>query len=297
MTAMAGLFLVMLTGCPPVYDPEVKLPLPPPISVEQQMSAINQRAMRFVSLRLSGDVKLSWQQDNKKRSENAEGTLWIQRAMARSVDGLPAMTNAALFVTKLGQPAVEIGVNRDTHWLAFRGDMNEAYVGSAHSNQDAALRADLLVDLLGITGVRNNPPATMSVSDQSGVNTIYEWSRIERQDTHGMMQTMRVVTREIVISRRTGNILEVRLYRTDGTLIAESKLSDYDDVMQAREDDDPIVSGLRLPTRAIIRYPSRKAVLELKLSRLIIPLRIKPDTFKMPDFAKQGLNVLPWEKE
>lgn len=305
--ALSTVMLATLTGCPPIKPPP-ELPLPAPITVDQQKAEINQRAAQFTQLKLTGDVKLIWKLDKKTRSENAEGTLWVQRVAITREANAPLKTFAALFVTKLGQPAVEMGVNREHHWLAFRGDVDEAYIGDVRGNDRVPLRADLLVSMLGMTPVGepdsslifNGQPAphavTMTSNDVPGTNTLYEWA-IASEASKQAGQVIRFVERVIVVDRRTGEIREIRLYQPTGALIARSQLSKYQDVLQQRADDDPIASGARLPTKIVISYPSREATLELSLKGLVMPLRIKPDTFRMPDFAKQGLKVKEWEKE
>lgn len=299
------MILAALTGCPPVKK-EPELPLPTPINVEQQKTDINARSVELKQLKLTGDVKLTWKHEKKTRSENAEGTVWIQRIAITREANAPLRTFAALFVTKLGQPAVEMGVNRERHWLVFRGDIDEAYVGNTNDTKTTPLRADLLVDLLGISAVgqpdgkliMNGAPAphdvTMTSNDHPGTNTLYEWA-ISREASEQAGQVIRFVQRVIVVDRRTGEIREVRLLSPTGEIIARSELSRYQPVLLQREEDDPVASGVKLPTKVAIYYPSREAKLELSLKGMIMPLRIKPDTFRMPNFVQQGVKVFDAE--
>jgi|GEM_PF-6488405 len=295
-----GLLLLSLTlGACCHVDKKPDTPLPPPISLADQLSRLADNAAKSPRLSGRGKIVLNYQTDTGAKREETD---LIFRAANNDPHQVP---NIALFGMFAGNEVFSAGLNPEDWWLAIRLDTNTTYTGKTRSLEKqrmsaAPTRADsqpfqpeALPQLLNI-GPTPNPKGTSWLilhDDARGTTDLLElWSEREALEGYTTMSSLLpgpTIVRTITINRRTGNIDTIKLHNPDGTLLAQA---DHADHRPARIDDKP--TGPILAHRITITYPARKARITLTFDQLEIPERIKGRPFTLPNFTEQGLKVI-----
>lgn len=295
MTVVGMLALALgTTGCCPCPK-EVRLPPPPePVSITEQVTALNNRAAAIEGLKARGRVKVTWTDADGRHSQEADGVMLLRQLIT---PGRVPTADLVLIGRAFGDDVFELGSNQEYHWMAIRADLKRATVGriGGPGEKNIPFRAAEVVRLLGVSplyeirapGAPSGQRLVMTVRDQEpAVNELL----VVR--TPGTQQAY--VERALLINRRTGLVDEVRMYRPDGTLEARATLANY---KPAEWDDETPAAQRRtvqLPTRIDIAYPAAQAEVRLSLDNLtLMPALAEQDArFAMPDFAGQGLTVI-----
>ncbi len=290
--AIAGVMLAalaFLTGCPPVKQPPI--PLPPAITLDEQLKQLNDRASALENLKGHGKVTVSYfDAQGKKHTHDADGTLQLRQHLEDVVN--PA--DMLLLGRVVGQDAFEAGMNRTNYWMAVRVDPKQAMVGSVANMGNVPvgampLRADRVVELVAITPLHDSAAQhiSMVVNDQNGTNEIHV--------TKMLFDGLSYVERAMVVDRRTGNIDQVRLYNPDGTMLAKADMSKYRTIEYKPNEDVPTGPGPQsFPMRIAIEYPQRNnaARVLLEFGDMAMVPSIPDKRFALPDFEQQGLKVV-----
>jgi len=284
------LLVGLLAGCPPVKL-AAPVVVPPPISLAEQVARLNSRSAALADLKGHGKVTVTYfDADGSGHTHDADGTLLLHQ----HPDDAANPVDMLLLGRVVGQDAFEAGMNRTQYWMAVRLDAKHAYVGTVANMANVAagvmpLRADRLVELLGITPLHNSSQQRlgMLVNEQNGTNEIYL--------TQVRPDGRSAIERVLVVDRLTGQVTQVRLYNPDGTLLAQAELTKYRPV-NAADGGLPAAAPPEFPRHIVIEYPDRhvqrtaRVILDLGNMAAVAPLAAK--RFAMPDFAEQGLTVV-----
>jgi hypothetical protein len=104
------------------------------------------------------------------------------------------------------------------------------------------------------------------------------------------------ISRQIIVDRRTGHVIEVRLYNTEGVVAVRSQLSNYAPVTYADGVDKPATGGVpQFPRKVVVSYPGQFLTVSLEFAEVKVVGDFKSAVFTTPDFEKQGLKVIPAE--
>ena len=286
--------VILLAGCDSLGKDGGKpsMAIPPPISLEDQLQRLNTRAAALANFKGHGKVTVTYfDPDGKQHTHDADGTLQLRQYP----DELTNPADMLLVGRVVGQDAFEAGMNRTNYWMAVRLDARRAYVGSVANMAKVPvsampLRADRVVELLGITPLRNSllRQVHMLVNEAPATNDIYVTQL--RPDGRSYIE------RVIVIDRTSGTISQIRLYHPDGTLLARAELTRYRPVPPA-EGSGPAAA---FPMNIVLEYPdqntSRTARVKLEVNDLATVPEIPAKRFALPDFQAQGLSVLDFDE-
>jgi hypothetical protein len=299
--------IISLTGCcncPPrttLQNP------PPPITPEEQIRRLTEWSTRLPGLKaktvLAG-VRLDYRDDQgSDHSVNAEGTLQIRQHLENTA--LKPRSDVLLLGKSFDQPAFEAGCNAPHWWFAIRLDTKKAWLGDATKPLDYAslaskgaasiLRADLVPDLLGLSPLPPNeinrngnretgggPITMMLVNDATATNDLL----IGQMSGDGRP----FISREIVVDRISGHIVEVRLYDPAGVMAVRSRLSDYRPV--SYEEGAPHAAVVpQFPRKVEVNYPAQHLTAALEFADVKVSTDFSERVFATPDF--QGLQVIP----
>ncbi len=293
----------MLGGCCHCIKPAGidSRPLPPAISLEQQVQALNARASampRFKAVSESGGVEVIYTQDGKLHHDSGEGTLFLAQNYAEH------SANVYLVAKALGQQVFSLGKNEKVQWtiqyyggkpranvspVKESGDLLEFGSGSGPEEGWRILRADLIPELLAITEIVPSPEETlvMRVDDLRGVNDLL----VERMRGDGTA----VAEREIIIDRRSGEVREVDLFGGNGALLVHAVLDGYAPVTW--KDAKPPQEGTvpTMPRQIVIDQPGTHFRLGLTLASVVVPASLPVAVFDTPDWSEEG--IVPVEGE
>jgi len=290
------LLLSGLTACCQTPTPARIMNLPPPITLAEQRRHLAEwqaQLPRVKATTVTAGVKFEYRDDQgHDQSQNAEGSL-----MLRSQDD---RTDVLLRGKAFDQPVFEAGRNNSTWWFIVRLDTKTAWIGNpqqpltweagAPGGSASILRADIVPDLLGLTGLNytsaRTPPRTavMKVDDEKGTNNVLILEPSPSGPVH--------LAREIIIDRFTGNVIAVQLYNNDGVVMVRSELSDYKPVSVA----DNLVGARELPSfprRVVVTYPAQHLTISLQFEDVTVPANISDGVFSTPPFEKEGLKIVP----
>jgi hypothetical protein len=291
-----------LGGCCCVSTTPVP-PLPPAITVGEQARRLSEwsaRLPRIKATTVMGGVRMDYRDDKGgEHTLGAEGLLQIRQHPEMATSQTPQGADVLLLGRSFDQPAFEAGRNATNWWFAVKVEQKEAWVGSATRPIDFAtlgkadsaniLRADLVPDLLALSPLPSTevsprgPILMMLVSDDTGTNELY----------YGQMSSdgRPVLSRQIIVDRRSGEVREVRMYDAEGVVAVRSVLSDYAPVTYA-EGVAMSAQTPKFPRRVEVRYPGRYLTVALTFDEVEVPGEFKPVVFAMPDFGKMGLKVM-----
>ncbi|HTV47218.1 MAG TPA: hypothetical protein VMG59_02110 [Phycisphaerae bacterium] len=288
LTLTAIICTTFLTGCPPQQQPPPTLP---PLTAAQEFNLLNAQAAAIETLRLTGDVNLTFTDSKGKHSYDAHGVLMI--------DKRPANPNLLLTGTYLGQEVFEMGMNQENYWLIDYND-KIAYVGTPNLAdslpEDIApqaplspttLRPQRILSLLAITPLVDN--ATEHTVFFTGAPPYYGTNVVVIQ----MPGDQRAwVERRLCVNAYDDRVQGVTLYTRDGFFIASSKLSDYRPITSDGESSDSTgVSGPQIPFLIDIKYVAANAGLVIKVDKAWLSFKGDPNyIFAMPNL--QGLRVV-----
>jgi hypothetical protein len=275
------LVLALLTGCPPQEQPSPSLP---PLPATEQFNLLNQQAAAIQTLRLTGDVKLTFVDSRgNSQSYDAHGVLLI--------DKRPENPELLLTGTYLGQEVFEMGMNQDDYWLINYHD-KVAFVGAmAHADSlpddVMPLRPQRILSLLAITELVNNPQEhTVFITNAPpyyGTNVLVV--QIPNDEPAW-------VNRRLYVNPYDDRVHGVTLYTQNGFFIASSNLDNYQIV--ASPDGQPASvgsSGPEIPFSIDIKYPAAGADLDIKVNKASPSFTGDPQyIFATPSF--QGLQIV-----
>ena len=295
ITIMAILLLpvILLAGCCPseLKRKEHPVPVPPPISLEDQLQRLNERAAALADFKGHAKVTVTYfDPDGKKHTHDADGTLQL-----RQYPDEPANPADMLLVGRVvGQDAFEAGMNRTNYWMAVRLDVKRAYVGSVANMANVPvgampLRADRVAELLGIIPLRHSMLRQVHMLVTESTNDIYVTQL--RPDGRSYIE------RVMVVERTSGNVSQVRLYHPDGTLLARADLTRYRPVTPAEGAE---TGATAFPMHIAIEYPddnsghTARVVLDVNDLATVAPIPEK--RFALPNFKDQGLSVVDFDE-
>jgi hypothetical protein len=302
-TACVGMMIVWVAGCcncikPPVIDTR---PLPPPISLDEQLQMLNRRASELPLLKAkaeSGGVELLYTKDGKTHHDSCEGTLLLQQNYADHT------ANVKLAARALDQDVFVLGRNEQVQWRIDYDHPPHAWVWPAQGRMnlwempDASradlnlLKADLIPLVLAITEIVPEPGAnggtiSMRVDDLRGVNDLLISHRAADGST--------VVEREILIDRRSGEVREVDLFGPGGVLLVHATLAGYVPVVLGDGAKSPDGVVPTMPRQIVIDQPATHFRVGLTLAGWQMPAKLSPAAFATPDWTEQGITPMQGE--
>ncbi|HVX85082.1 MAG TPA: hypothetical protein VH253_09720 [Phycisphaerae bacterium] len=294
-----ALLLPACCNCGPRRQPLSKkhpTTLPAPISLDQQIHQLNDRARKMPMLSaaapIGGVVVFYLDDKGKSHREALDGHLWIRQHFNAN----PPSADVALFGTVANQTVLDAGANHSDWWCILNADPKRAWTGkispgrSPDTDSPAAnavlLRADKVLDVLAITLIRPTPQlqVTMHPSDDDSANILL----FTRCPPGGQP----CIERELTVDRATGLPTDVRLFAPDSTLLVRAHLDTYRDVSYdnpaaAPKHDPPPM----MPHHIIVEYPAAKSSVELHFSNVSVPKSIRDAAFETRDW--QDLNITP----
>jgi hypothetical protein len=293
-----GVASVWLAGCcncikPPVVDMR---PLPPPISLDQQLQLLNQRASELPMLRAkaeSGGVELLYTKDGKTHHDSCEGTLLLQQNYADHT------ANVKLAARALDQDVFVLGRNEQVQWRIDYDHPPRAWVWPAQGQvnlwemPDASradlnlLKASLIPEVLAITEIVPEPGSatlSMRVDDLRGVNDLL----VSHRAADGSL----VVEREILVDRRSGEVREVDLFGPGGVLLVHATLAGYVPVLLGDGAKSPDGVVPTMPRQIVIDQPATHFRVGLTLAGWQMPATFSAAAFATPDWNEQGITPI-----
>jgi len=264
-------------------------PLPPPITMQQQLDDLNRRATelpRLIAHTHNDGIEIWYTQDGKQKHKSADGYLELRQDYA---------THSAQVYVKaevLSQVAFEAGKNDKEWWYVSRGGNGEKPSGAfgnatgqpqLSEKSGAILRPDLIPPILAITEIEPTDQHTivMRVDDLRGVNDLL----LMRPTADGAAH----ISREILVDRRSGEVREVGLFNPEGLLIVHATLDNYAPATytgNAAPLDGQIPS---MPHRIHIDYIAQHATVELRIADWQVPPKIRGTPFDTPDWSDYGV--------
>ena len=287
--------LALAACCCPNYrsDPG---PPPPPLTKADQLVALNARAKQVQTLKARGSVSITWTDDKGTHSNSTDAVILLhQRAPVHPYDpGVDVLLQGKV----AGSEVFEMGVNATDHWLAFKVDPNTAYVGPMNvppsNTSRAPLRADRVLTVLALSqlGERDDTRIAMTINGEAGGPHVNEIHIIRFATGWGAF-----IERTYVINRHSGDITEIRSYFPDGRVESVARLT-YKPGTQITmiappNNTNAPSSAPRFPSQIVIDDPADKSHIELTMDSYDVNPTLSPKAFETPDFAKQGLKVLP----
>jgi len=264
--------LLFVTGCSQQVPttPRKLMAIP---SALQEIHALNDRSALLDKLRFTGNVDLTL-------INHAGGTSSFQAHAVLLVDQ-NRVPHLLLVGTYLGQDAFEMGMNRRIYWLIDH-DHKIAYVGRVAMEDRLPpgvmpLRPQRVLDMLGIT------PLILTGQSRIAMFNVPHTGSYNLLLLRSGGGSLEHISRQISISRYTGQVREVRLYDRTGRVIAYSELSHYRPL-------DNAFDGVELPTRIVIHYLDAQAEMNFHVHRAALTFPGKSKfIFASPSF--QGLKV------
>jgi hypothetical protein len=290
--------LLFLTGCP-TCPPAAKILTPPPaLTLDEQLHAAEARARAVPMLAARGTAHITWTDDKGHHDERTDAALRIgQRYDADALKN--GGGDVYLVGTFAGQEQFQAGRNPDKFWFLVRLDVKTAWVGnsaapatpSTAANLRAPLRADLLIDLLGIAQLAIDPRQTVFQRYNDSPTAPEVDLLVLMPGPTGK----RYLQRAITLDRMTGRVSHVTIYDLDGLPLVSSQLSDYRDAPYRDGDKYRAEVPIKLPYKVSIRYARQSTLVELAFDEMSIPSKLPPTVFTTPDFPAEGLKVVPVE--
>jgi hypothetical protein len=296
-----------------------------PGALADQVAALNARSLAVQTLKARGRLSLEWQDRDGHHRQSADAVLLVQRqllvAPANPANGMLPLARdpealVALIGSFSGTEVLEMGVNAQAHWMAFHTDPKRAYVGKVGlprgekpANPAAAdmapFRADRVLEVLGLSvlgpralagapaeGVAQR--ARIDSSSQSTARTVtlivYQ-PAVAESGNSGVSGTW-WKQREIVLSKATGRIEEIRTFHPDGSPEAVARLSEYYALKTGAKDRAGDDATIWMAHRIQVDYPGRHANVDLALSTIRLNVEVPAKAFELPDFQEQGLPVV-----
>lgn len=298
--------LAVLTGCCPIVKPRGEPPAP--ITLEEQTRRLEAWSRQLPLLRATtvlAGVRFDYRDDKgQAHSQDAEGTLWIQQHFS-TTPATEGTQDVMLLGQKFNHPVFEAGRNDKFWWFIIRMDTKKAWVGDSTKPLDPAtlgtgakdsasiLRADLVPQLLAISPLPSTTPGYTEPMPSARMAMLVD------EFTNNLIITdtgRGYVARQIFIDRFTGHVAEVRLYDPAGILVVRSQLSDYQPVTYAPDAPKPAGAGggtPQFPRKITVSYPAQQMTIALQLDTVTVPAKAPPAAFRTPDFANEGLRVIP----
>lgn len=289
--------LLFLTGCPTCPSAAKILTPPPALTLDEQLRAADARARAVPMLAARGSAHITWTDDKGHHDERTDAALRIGQRY--DADALKHGGGDVYLVgTFAGQEQFQAGRNPEKFWFLVRLDVKTAWVGDSAApatqspaNLRAPLRADLLIDLLGLTQLALDPRQTV-------VQRYNDSPTAPEIDLLVLMPTLtgkRYLQRAITLDRMTGRVARVTLFDSVGLPLVTAQLSDYRDAPYRDGDQYRAEVPAKLPHKVTIRYARQSTLVELTFDEMSIPSKLPPTVFTTPDFPAEGLKVVPVE--
>ena len=210
----------------------------------------------------------------------------------------------------MSQTVLDAGRNSSAWWVTLNEKEKTSYVGDSRkpinwsrlqSASGNIPRPDLVQDLLGLSYLGSPdtqnalPPRqymTMSVDDSPGINELI----LESPDVWALKNSQLTLTRKILVDRRSGDIQGVSLFDPHGIIVVRSVLEDYRSISYTGENNDAKqATPPRFPFQVRIDYPTQHLTVSLKFETVAIPAKIPEAAFETPEFADEGIKVIPMD--
>jgi hypothetical protein len=288
-------FLVAtLSACCPIMKTQTPGPLPPPVSMSDQVQMLNDHARALPRLQAKGSVVLRYIDDEgKPHQDSADGFLLLRQRY--EVEGASDPADAYLRGTFAGQEIFSAAKNQQKWWF-IRKDIKTGWVGDVEGTPDfsgthsgGVMRADLMLQVLAITEIQPHPGevAAMKVHDSTRSNEL-EILCLRSSNTAWVM-------REIIVDRDTGDVRQVTLGDPAGRLAVRADLKNYQPVTYKEGAEVPAPGGAilpKFPRDITIDYPSQKLNIHFTVESAELLPSVPERPFETPDFQELGIKKM-----